>query len=92
MQDFELLLHELNQLPELVHRARVLDVLRMFAGCRVSIDARALRRQARGHLAASLLKSGMPRLEARRALEERLGVSAHVARGLLRKALRELRH
>lgn len=85
--DFELLLHELEQLPELVHRSRVFALLRSFSGRRFTVDTRLLRRMERERVVRGLLASDMSRTEASRALQERLGVTDRTAQRLICRAL-----
>jgi hypothetical protein len=84
--DFELLLHELDRMPELIHRSRMYALLRSFSGRRMRIDGRVFRRMERLQVAGGMLASGMDRLEAAQALQERLGVSSTTARRLVSKA------
>jgi len=85
--DFELLLHELGRLPEMLPRHRVISLLRSFSGRRLTIDGRLMDRLDRVRTASSMLETGMDRAEACRALQARLGVSERTAQRLICSAL-----
>jgi hypothetical protein len=87
MTDFELLLHELGQLPEQITRARVIALMRSFAGRRISIDPRVFKRLEEQRIAAGLLTEGMERAQVSYALQERLGVSERTAERIVMRAI-----
>ncbi len=87
MTDLELLLHELGQLPEQLTRARVIALVRSFAGRRISIDARVFKRLEEQRIAAALLTTGMERVQVKTALRERLGVSDRTAERIVMRAI-----
>lgn len=87
MTDLELLLHELQALPEPITRQQLLNLLRSFAGRRLHLSKRILVRPDDLRLAAHLLTVGMERHETAKALVERLQVSESTAYRIIRQAL-----
>lgn len=89
MADLDTLLHELRALGDPVPQSRIFALLRTFTGQRIFFARSSLVRPAQIHLAATMLRSGMPRSEVAIALTERLQVSKATANRIIGRALDE---